>query len=205
MSIVDAIGWLAALSSATLALPQGVRIAVTRSVAGVSVVMWQTTLTAGLAWSGHGLHTALPQIIWPNLLLALTSAGVLAQLTRARRLPVLRTWALPVLAAGLAIAADLAFGPVAFAVLAFAPAALGQANQLREIRRAPDTQGVSMVGLMLNLGNQILWLGFAVPSGETAVICVATPMALLAALSIGALSMRRRTTAGTPVVSVARA
>ena len=191
MSVVDAIGWIAALSSASLAVPQGVRIAATRSVAGVSTVTWQTMLIAGVAWTCHGLLTGTPQIIWPNMLLAITSGWVLGQLCRARGLPAVRTWAVPMAVAAVAFGADLALGPVAYAAVVFVPGAIGQVSQLREIRRAPDPAGVSMVGLMMNLANQLLWFGYALPAREMAVLCVCVPIGALVAASVVALQFRR--------------
>ncbi len=191
MSVVDAVGWIAALSSASLAVPQGMRIAVTRSVAGVSTVAWQTMLIAGLAWTSHGLLNGTPQIIWPNALLAVTSAWVLWQLGVARRLPWARTWALPVAVAGLAFAADLSLGPIGFAAVAFVPGAIGQLCQLREILGTPDPAGVSMVGLVLSLANQVLWLGYALPAREIAVLCVCLPIGVLVTASVIALRRRR--------------
>ncbi len=191
MSVVDAVGWIAALSSASLAVPQGLRIALTRSVAGVSAVTWQTMLIAGLAWTVHGTINGTQQIIWPNALLAVTSAWVLWQLCRSCRLPLLRTWTIPIAVAAVALVADLWLGPIAFAAVAFVPGAIGQTSQLREILRAPDAAGVSMVGLLLQLLNQVLWLGYAVPAGEVAIMCVATPIGILVAASVAALRYRR--------------
>jgi uncharacterized protein with PQ loop repeat len=198
VSVVDAVGWLAALSSASLALPQGLKIAVSRSVAGVSTLTWQTMLIAGLAWTCHGLLTGTPQIIWPNTLLAVTSGWVLWQLCRARRLRPIITFAIPVAVAALAFGADLVLGPVAFAAVAFVPGAVGQTSQLRAILRSADTSGVSMVGLLMNLVNQILWLGYAVPAGEVAVMCVAFPIGVLIAASIASLQYRRTRPAPVP-------
>lgn len=192
MSVVDAVGWIAALSSASLAVPQGARIAMTRSVAGVSTVAWQTMLIAGIAWTAHGLLHGTPQIIWPNALLAITSAWVLWQLTVARRLPILRTWSVPVAVAALAFGADVAFGPLAYAAVAFVPGAIGQFSQLRAILRVTDPSGVSMVALAANLLNQVLWFGYALPAHEVAVLAVCTPMAFLVTASIAALWVRRR-------------
>jgi uncharacterized protein with PQ loop repeat len=191
VSVVDAVGWIAAISSASLAVPQGARIAMTRSVAGVSTVTWQTMLIAGLAWTAHGLLTGIPQIIWPNALLAVTSGWVLAQLCRARRLPLVQTWSIPVAVAALAFVADLGLGPVAYAAVAFVPGAIGQISQLREIVRTADPAGVSMVGLLMSLANQVLWFGYAVPAGEVAVLCVCTPIGVLVTASIVALQRRR--------------
>jgi uncharacterized protein with PQ loop repeat len=192
VSVVDTIGWIAALSSASLAVPQGARIAITRSVAGVSTTTWQTMLIAGIAWTAHGLLYGTQQIIWPNLLLALTSAWVLWQLTAARRLPVVRTWSIPVVYAGLAFAGDITFGPLAFAALAFIPGAIGQFSQLREILRDPDLSGVSMVALLANLLNQVLWFSYALPARELAVLSISPPMACIVGTSIVALWWRRR-------------
>ena len=116
MSVVDMIGWVAALSSASLAVPQGARIAMTRSVAGVSTITWQTMLIAGLGWTAHGLLYGTQQIIWPNLLLGLTSAWVLWHMTVSPRLPALKTWSIPVVYAALPVTADVTLGPLAFAV-----------------------------------------------------------------------------------------
>ncbi len=192
MSVVDMVGWIAALSSASLAVPQGARIAMTRSVAGVSTITWQTMLIAGIAWTAHGLLYGTQQIIWPNMLLGITSAWVLWQLTVAHKLPVARTWSIPVAYAALAFAADIAFGPLAFAACAFIPGAIGQISQLREILRVPDLSGVSMVALLANLLNQVLWFSYAVQAREMAVLSISPPMAGIVAASVVALWVRRR-------------
>lgn len=192
MSVVDVVGWIAALSSASLAVPQGARIAMTRSVAGVSTTTWQTMLIAGIAWTAHGLLYGTQQIIWPNALLGITSAWVLWQLTTARRLPVARTWSIPMAYAALAFGADLAFGPLAFALVMIIPGAMGQISQLRQILRVPDPSGVSMVALVANLLNQILWFAYALPVREVAVLGVCTPMAFIVATSVVALWLKRR-------------
>jgi uncharacterized protein with PQ loop repeat len=186
------IGWLAALSSASLAVPQGARIAMTRSVAGVSTITWQTMLIAGLGWTAHGLLYGTQQIIWPNLLLGLTSAWVLWQLTVAHKLPVFKTWSIPMVYAALAVTADVTLGPLAFAACAFVPGAIGQVSQLREILRVPDPSGVSMVALLANLLNQVLWFAYALPAGEIAVTAISPPMACIVGASVAALWMRRR-------------
>lgn len=192
MSVVDLVGWIAALSSASLAVPQGVRIASTRSVAGVSSVTWQTMLLAGFAWTAHGMLYGTQQIIWPNVLLAITAAWVLWQLTVARSLPLLRTWCIPMLFAAAAFGVDYWLGPLAFGIIAFVPGAVGQIAQLREILRVIDPAGVSMVALVAGFLNQVLWLAYALPSSELAVISVAIPIGILAAANIVALLSRRR-------------
>lgn len=201
MSVVDIVGWIAALSSASLAVPQGARIAMTRSVAGVSTITWQTMLIAGVAWTAHGLLYGTQQIIWPNALLGITSAWVLWQLTAAHRLPVVRTWSIPMAYAALAFAADLTIGPLAFAAVMLVPGIMGQISQLREIVRVPDPSGVSMVALVSNLVNQVLWLSYALPIHEVAVVGVSTPMVFIVAASIVALAVKRRRYAASRVES----
>jgi len=192
VSVIDLLGWLAAVFSATLSLPQAVRTAVTGSVAGLSQVTWQMATIAGMAWAGHGVVVGVPQLLWPNVVMVVTSGVVLAQITVKRRLPVVRVWA-PVFALGaLAIGCDVVLGPVAFAVLAFIPGAVGQLTQLRDTRNAADTSGISMVGLLMQFFTQVAWLSYALPAGELAVICVATPMGVLALANVLALQVRRR-------------
>lgn len=191
MSVVDAVGWIAALSSACIALPQGLRILATRSVAGISPLIWQMTLVGGIAWFAHGLIVVKAQIIWPNLVLAITAAWVLAMVCRADRLPLGRSFALPVFAAALAFGIEVAFGPVAFGVAMFIPSAVGQVSQLATIRRSVDTTGVSMAGMVLGLVCQLLWLSYAVLAGDSAIIVTATPTAMFIVASMAALQVKR--------------
>ncbi len=201
MSVVDAIGWVAALCSALLALPQGYRIAATRSVSGVSLLAWQTMLVAGIAWCAHGLLTARAQLIWPNALLAVTSAGVLWQLWRARRLTFGWVWGLPAAATAVAFGADVVAGPVAFAAVILVPDIAGALAQLVAIRRTDDVLAVSSAGLLLNLLNQVLWLIFAIPIREISVICVTIPMSALIIGTLVALRAKRRASAAVRVVA----
>lgn len=192
MSVVDAVGWVAALSAASLAVPQGVRIAKSRSVAGVSSMAWQTTLIGSLAWTAHGLLHGTPQLIWPYAILTVTSAWVLQQLAAARTLSALRTWLPPVLVAAVAFGTDVSLGPVAFAAVAFIPSAAGQLSQLREILRTADPAGVSMVALVATFAGDLLWLAYAVPSREIAILSEGIPVWALATTSMTALWLRRR-------------
>lgn len=201
MTIVDLIGWAAAAVSTSIALPQGLRIASTRSVAGISTLTWQTMLIAGLAWTAHGVLYGTQQIIWPNILLAITAGWVLWQLTTARKLPVIRTWGIPIVVAALAFAADYMLGPLVYGIIMFIPGALGQSAQLREIVRANDVRGVSLISQCAGLLTHILWASFAIPSGEIAVASVAVPMALLVAATVIALLIRRHVLAVRPAVA----
>lgn len=200
MSVVDAVGWIAALSSALLAVPQGARIATTRSVSGVSAITWQTMMFAGPAWTAHGLWYGTPQILWPNALLAATSAWVLWQVIRARRLSVFTTVVPPMLLAAAAFAADVWIGPLAFGVMVFIPSAVGQYTQFHGIRRSVNTAGVSMASLWLQLICQVLWFSYALPVRELAVLSVCTPVGVMVAVSIVTLWLRRSAAGATEVI-----
>lgn len=102
-----------------------------------------------------------------------------------------RAFALPVLGAFLAVGIEAAFGPVAFGVAMFVPAGIGQASQLTTIRRAPDTTGVSLSGLIVALVCQLLWLSYAFLAGDPAIIVTAAPTTILIAATIAALQVKR--------------
>jgi uncharacterized protein with PQ loop repeat len=191
VSVTDAIGWIAALSSACVALPQGLRILATRSVAGISRLIWQMTLASGIAWFVHGLVVDRAQIIWPNALLAVTSAWVLIMVCRATGVSLAPAFALPVFGAAIAFGIEAALGPVAFGVAMFIPSAIGQISQLIAIRRATDTTGVSLSGLVVSLVCQLLWLCYAFPAGESAIVVAATPATVLIMVTITALQVKR--------------
>jgi uncharacterized protein with PQ loop repeat len=201
VSITDAIGWIAALSSACVAVPQGLRIVATRSVAGISAMIWQMTVLGALAWMVHGLIAGRPQIIWPNALLTITSAWVLAMVCRAEGGSLGRAFGLPVLGAGIAVGTELAFGPIAFGLVIFIPSAIGLVSQLVTIQKAADTTGVSLAGLVMALACQLLWLTYAIPAGEIAVIFAATPTTLLLIANVVALQTRRAQAAARQPVS----
>lgn len=192
MSLTQAIGWLAALCSASIAAPQGLRVFRSGSSAGVSLLIWQTTLFASLSWMAHGVNAGVLLIGLPNAVLAISCAGVLLQLQRMRSLSIGRVWMLPLIWAVAASLADLAFGPIVFAAAVFVPTAVGLLAQWREIAIARDVAGVSLAGIGLNLMCQALWLGYAVPSGEIAVIAVGTPVAILILANLLTLVLRRR-------------
>lgn len=192
VSLVPAIGWLAALCSASIAAPQGFRFFRSGSSAGVSLLIWQTTLVASLGWTVHGLLAGVAQIAVPNAILAVTCVGVLLQLQRMRSLPAGRVWSLPGIWAIAAALADLAFGSIVFAAMVFVPTAIGLVSQWREIARDQDVEGVSLAGIALNLTCQGLWLVYAVPSREMAVIAVATPVEILILGNLVTLLVRRR-------------
>lgn len=182
--LTQALGWAAAGLLATLALPQVLRLLRTGTTAGVSLVAWQTSVSANLAWTGHGLLTGHPNVWVPNLVFLGLSLMILLQLRRDRALGWVRLLA-PAFALGLAtVALDVLAGPLAFAVAAFLPSALAQLAQLRSLILAPDIRGVSWPFLGLNVLNQVLWLSWALLAREPSVVLVATALGSLMALNL---------------------
>ena len=55
MTPVDIVGWSATVLGTILGVPQLVRLLRTRSVAGLSLIAWQATLSINIGWTVHGL------------------------------------------------------------------------------------------------------------------------------------------------------
>lgn len=82
-----------------LSVPQVVRLLVGRTSAGVSLLLWQLLLGAGIGWTIHGVVSGHLNLVVPNVISVLLSTAVLAMIARDRRLPAGRVWPL-----GLAVA-----------------------------------------------------------------------------------------------------
>lgn len=60
MTPVDIVGWSATVLGTILGVPQLVRLLRTRSVAGLSLIAWQATLSINIGWTVHGLLIGQP-------------------------------------------------------------------------------------------------------------------------------------------------
>ena len=148
---IEALGWVAAVLGAGVALPQVIRLFKTRTTAGLSAPAWQATLGANLAWLAHGFLTGHANIWLPNLCYLIITMTILSRLVVDRRLPLLTTFA-PGLALGaVSIALDVWTGPVVFAVAALIPSAFTQLAQFRALVISPNVRAVSMTFLILNV------------------------------------------------------
>lgn len=192
MSAVDAIGWTAALVGIVLGLPQLVRLARTRSTAGLSLLGWQAILVLNIIWGVHGIRIAQPNMILTNLCGLLTTSAVLVLMTRDRGLRLLPV-VLPALAgAGVLVAVDLLFGSTAFGVVSLIPAVLANLGQIVEVVRSEDVSGVSPVFLGLGLFNQILWLTWAILLEEASARISSLMLVLMIAFNLVWYILRRR-------------
>jgi uncharacterized protein with PQ loop repeat len=188
---IEALGWVAAVLGAGVALPQVIRLFKTRTTAGLSAPAWQATLGANLAWLAHGFLTGHANIWLPNLCYLIITMTILCRLVVDRRLPLLTTFA-PGLALGaVSIALDIWTGPVVFALAALVPSAFTQLAQFRALVISPNVRAVSMTFLILNVANQILWLTWGVLAGETSITLCAIAVGSLMAMNLVWGAMRR--------------
>jgi uncharacterized protein with PQ loop repeat len=189
--LIEALGWAAAAFGSLVALPQVVKLFQTGAAAGVSLMMWQATLGANIAWTVHGLLGGYTNLWLPNVIFFCCSTLILLQIQRDRRL----SWwklLLPGLALGVAtVALDVLAGPVAFAVAALLPALLAQVAQLHTLFIRPNVGGVSLGYMAMNVVNQLIWVTWAALAGESSVIMVGSTLGVLMAVNFGWAVLRR--------------
>jgi uncharacterized protein with PQ loop repeat len=181
---VEILGWIGAVTGALVALPQVVRILRTNATIGVSPLTWQLLVGVNLAWMTHGVITHHPNIVVSNTLYALCTSTILILLWRHRGIRLWQLFVPGILLGALMVAVDAFSGPIAFAVIAFIPAALSQIAQLRSLVVSRSIQGVSLWWLAYCVMNQAIWLTWAVLAHETSVMIVATGLAILMTLNL---------------------
>lgn len=189
--LLDLLGWTAALLASSVALPQVIRLFRMRGTSGVSLIAWRLTLAANIAWTLHGFQGNSMTIWAPNLLFMVCSVLILVQLGRDRSLPWIPLFLPSIGLATVTSVLDATFGPIAFAIAAGLPSVMGQLLQLRELLISPKFGGVSIPFLALNTLNQLLWLTWALLSGEQSVMLVASVMGVVMALNLSWAWLRR--------------
>jgi uncharacterized protein with PQ loop repeat len=188
---IEALGWAAAAFGSLVALPQVVKLFQTGGAAGVSLMMWQASFGANLAWTMHGVLGGYTNLWVPNVIFLCCSTLILLQIQRDRRLG---WWKLllPGLALGGAtVALDLLAGPVAFAVAALLPALLAQVAQLHTLFIRPNVGGISLGYMAMNVVNQLIWVTWAAFAGESSVILVGSTLGVLMAVNLCWAVLRR--------------
>jgi uncharacterized protein with PQ loop repeat len=181
---VDILGWIGAVTGALVALPQLVRILRTGAIAGVAPLTWQLLLGVNLAWMTHGLTTGHPNIVVSNTVYGLCTSTILILLRRHRGIRRWRLFGPGIVLGALMVAVDMFSGPVAFAVIAFIPAALSQLAQLRSLVVSRSIHGVSLWWLAYCVVNQGIWLTWSVLANEISVMIVATGLGALMMLNL---------------------
>jgi uncharacterized protein with PQ loop repeat len=181
---VDVLGWVGAVTGALVALPQVVRILRTSATTGVSPLTWQLLVGVNLAWMAYGVITHHPNIVVSNTLYALCTSTILILLWRHRGTRLWQLFVPGILLGALIVAVDVFFGPIAFAVIAFIPAALSQLAQLRSLVVSQSIHGVSLWWLAYCVMNQGIWLTWALLADEVSVMIVATGLGTLMTLNL---------------------
>jgi uncharacterized protein with PQ loop repeat len=181
---VDVLGWIGAVTVASVALPQVVRILRTSATTGVSPLTWRLLFGVNLAWMTHGVISHHPNIVVSNTLYALCTSTILILLWRHRGIRLWQLFVPGILLGMLVVAVDVLSGPIAFAVIAFIPAALSQLAQLRSLVLSRNIYGISLWWLAYCVMNQGIWLTWSVLAHEISVMIVATGLTTLMTLNL---------------------
>ena len=181
---VDILGWIGAATGSLVALPQVVRILRTGATTGISPLTWRLLLGVNLAWMSHGVITHHPNIVVSNIVYALCTSTILILLWRHRGIRLWQLFVPGIVLGALMVAVDAFSGPIAFAVIAFIPAALSQMAQLRSLVVSQNVHGVSLWWLAYCVLNQTIWLTWAVLADEISLIIVATGLGILMTLNL---------------------
>lgn len=183
MTPVDIVGWSATVLGTILGVPQLVRLLRTRSVAGLSLIAWQATLSINIGWTVHGLLIGQPPQVVTNVLALLTTVPILVLMARGLDRPVAATL-LPGAVLGVAmIAIDLLLGSAAYGVVVTVPSVVIAGGQTVELARARDVRGLSPVFLVLGLVNITLWETWGLLVGDSG-----TMIAVSIAMAIGVVN-----------------
>ena len=191
MSFAVILGWTAAAFGAAISLPQLIRLLRTRTSAGLSVLMWQLLLTAGIGWTHHGFLTAQANIIVPNAIMAISSVAVLRLIQRDRHIPHARVWVLPLVLAAILIGIDLFIGPLAYGIATSIPQVIGAGAQLVDVIRSIDIRGLSPIYLVLAVVVQLLWGSWSLLVKDSSVTVSASANGTVVALTLIWYVLRR--------------
>lgn len=174
MTAVDILGWLAVVMSATMGLPQLVRLVRTRNVEGLSLTGWRLILTMNTVWTVHGalLHQ-LPMVL-TNFLVLFTTVPILYLLAREHARSVVATMAPSLALAAAFVAIDVVLGSAAFGVVTTALAVSAAAGQSIALVRSPHVLGVSSLFTVLAVVYQSLWVAWGLLVGDAGTIMAAS-------------------------------
>lgn len=125
-----------------------------------------------------------PNIVVANTFYALCTSTILILLWRHRGIGFWQLFVPGILLGILVVAVDVFSGPIAFAVIAFMPAALSQLAQLRSLALSRDIYGVSLWWLAYCVMNQGIWLTWSVLAHEISVMIVASGLGILMTLNL---------------------
>ena len=184
MGLVVVWGWICALVGMFGSLPQVARLLRAGTSSGVSLLMWQLLLGAGIGWTAHGINVGHPNIIVPNVTGAVFAACVLVMLQRDRRLPTVKVWPWGLVVGVIMIGVELVAPPGWFGVLAVIPAAVGMIGQTRDLIRAPDITGLSGGYIIIAVVIQVMWLSWGAAVGDLSTQICSTAIGLIGVVNL---------------------
>jgi hypothetical protein len=189
----DIFGWLAGLFGVMLSISQLKKLWQSRSVAGVSLAMWQLYVGVQIGWVFHGIVESNQPMTWASLACALMGLSVLVffnkykpkKTTRIAHAP--SAWWIFGASAGLAgLFSWVAwYLPAEIKGLIFIfPTTFGQIHQLIKIHQAKSVAGLSVTMLLIYNFNQALLLIWSILIFDRTLTMTATTSMVILAGSI---------------------
>ncbi|RMB59821.1 PQ-loop domain-containing transporter [Tessaracoccus antarcticus] len=203
MTALDILGWVAASFGMASALPQLLRLLRTRSSAGVSLTLFQLNAAAAGAWTMHGFMVGVPQMQYPNMVLAISSMAVCVIVLKDRGSSLFPALLVPPVISVALFGMDLLAGGLVFGFVVAAPFVVGQVSQLRTMQSSRDLSGVSLPFLSVTFGVQGLWLVWGIIYGETSITVCASLLGLLSLVNL--IYFLHRLARGSAVIRPAQA
>lgn len=170
MTIDDAIGWAAAVTSAVWGLPQCVHILRAGSTDGVSAGAWQATFWSGTSWAGYGVLTDRPQVIWCNAVMTVATVSILLLAVRGSDRRAASLWLPSVIGSVLTIVAFSALGEGAFTVAMVLPMLGAQSLHLYGAVTSHETRGLSVAAFAVGSSSHALWALYGWFSGSLSIV-----------------------------------
>ena len=211
MVVVTVVGWVAVALGMSVAVPQLVRLARTRKVAGLSLTAWRSILVANIAWAAHGIRLEQFAMILSNTIGLCSTLPILFLLARQFRRNLL-TLVLPsIVVAAAMITVDHVLGSAAFGAMAITVALVSNIGQSMQLVRAPHVTGVSPVFVTMAVLNQAVWIVWGLLVRDAGTIMTASTVCGLTSFNLLWYGMRRlglraffphETLAALPVVAV---
>lgn len=183
MSALEIYGWVCALIGSASAFPQLVKLLRARTSAGLSLLMWQLTVTVNTAWLVHGILFQFWNLFVPNAIMGFCGVLILLQVGRDRSLSLVWLFALPIVFFTVLATVDLTLGTVVFGALISIPQLVGAVAQFFTLLRSRDIRGVSFPFLAYSLLVNLVWFIWGVWAGDAALMLAASSLGLMTVLN----------------------
>ncbi|WP_203567184.1 PQ-loop repeat-containing protein [Aestuariimicrobium ganziense] len=179
MSAMEIYGWFCALIGAATAFPQLFKLLRARTSAGLSLLMWQLSLSVNTAWLVHGSLFKFWNLLVPNAIMGACGALILYHISRDRQIPLLRAFLLPATIFAVLATVDLTLGTVVFGILISIPQLVGAIAQFLVLLRSRDIRGVSFPFLAYSVLVNLVWFIFGVWAADAALMLAASSLGVM--------------------------